>query len=244
VDWYRARVTDPIEVQQTSTIVNSCFNVNGLNPSYTLNDTRGFCELIERDPSTGAIVRVYNSFRNEGELEISGVDMNVRWTTDIGDGGMLMINAMANYLIDQRQRYGADLVDDYAGYGGAAKFRANTGVTYAWGRGHRVTLSWNYRDATDTATTFATTPNAAGTQAPTLQRNQQITGYKSTSLFNLSAGTSFGPVDISLNISNVFDKEPRPGGYDIRDPRNGFGSFSPFDDLVGRRYLFNVTMDF
>ncbi len=245
IDWYSAKVTDPIEVQQTSTIVNSCFNVNGLNPGYTLDDDLGFCSLIERDPSTGQIVRVYNSFRNEGELEISGVDMSLRWTKDIGDGrGTLMINSMMNYLIDQRQRYGADLVDDYAGFGGASKFRANTGVTYAWGRGHRVTLSWNYRDATDSPTTFATVANAAGTQSPTLQRNLQITGYKSTSLFNLSAGTSFGPVNASLNINNLFDKEPRPGGYDIRDPRNGFGSYSPFDDLVGRRYLINLTMDF
>jgi hypothetical protein len=136
------------------------------------------------------------------------------------------------------------LVDDYAGYGGASKFRANTGVTYAWGRGHRVTLSWNFRDATETATTFATTANAAGTQSPTLQRNLQITGYKSTSLFNLSAGTSFGPVNASLNVNNLFDKAPRPGGSDIRDPRNGFGNFRPFDDLVGRRYLLNLTMDF
>jgi outer membrane receptor protein involved in Fe transport len=243
VDFYRAVVTDPIEVQQTSTIVNSCFNVNGLNPTYTLDDARGFCELIERDPSTGQIVRVYNSFRNEGELEISGVDMNVRWSTDVGRG-MFQINTMMNYLIDQRQRYGADLVDDYAGYGGASKFRANTGFTYAWGSRHNVTLTWNYRDATDSPTTFATVANVDGTQSPTLQRNQQITGYDSTSLFNLSAGTTFGQVNVSLNISNVFDTEPRPGGYDIRDPRNGFGSFSPFDDLVGRRYLFNVTMDF
>ena len=244
IDWYRALVTDPIEVQQTSTIVNSCFNVNGLNPGYTLADTRGFCDLIERDPSTGQIVRVYNSFRNEGELEISGVDVSLRWSKDIGDNGMLMINTMMNYLIDQRQRYGADLVDDYAGFGGAAKYRANTGVTYAWGGRHRVTLAWNYRDGTDTPTTFATVANAAGTQAPTLEVNRQVTGYSSTSLFNLTAGTTFGNVNVSLNVNNLLDTEPRPGGYDIRDPRFGFGSFSPFDDLVGRRYLFNVTMDF
>jgi outer membrane receptor protein involved in Fe transport len=243
VDWYRARVTDPIEVQQTSTIVNSCFNVNGLNPSYSLDDPLGFCDLIERDPSTGQIVRVYNSFRNEGELEISGVDMNLRWSTDVARG-TLQVNSMMNYLVDQIQRYGADRLDDYAGFGGAAKFRANTGVTYAWGGRHRVTLSWNYRDGTDTPTTFATVVNAAGTQGPTLEPNQQVTGYKSTSLFNLSAGTTFGPVNISLNVNNLFDKEPRPGGYDIRDPRNGFGTFSPFDDLVGRRYLLNLTMDF
>jgi iron complex outermembrane receptor protein len=243
IDWYRARVTDPIEVQQTSTIVNSCFNVNGLNPSYSLEDPLGFCELIERDPSTGQIVRVYNSFRNEGKLEIAGVDLSLRWSRDLGRG-TFQVNSMMNYLIDQIQRYGADQLADYAGFGGAAKFRANTGVTYAWGGRHRVTLSWNYRDATDTPTTFATVANADGTQSPTLEVNRQITGYKSTSLFNLSAGTTFGAVNISLNVNNLFDKEPRPGGYDIRDPRQGFGTFSPFDDLIGRRYLLNVTMDF
>lgn len=158
--------------------------------------------------------------------------------------GTFQVNSMMNYLIDQIQRYGADRLGDYAGYGGAAKFRANTGVTYAWGGRHRVTLSWNYRDGTDTPTTFATVANADGTQSPTLEPNLQITGYKSTSLFNLSAGTTFGPVNVSLNVNNLFDKEPRPGGYDLRDPRNGFGTFSPFDDLVGRRYLLNLTVDF
>jgi outer membrane receptor protein involved in Fe transport len=244
VDWYRARIADPIEVQQTATIVNSCFNVNGLNPTYTLDDERGYCALIERDPSTGGIVRVYNSFDNQGKLEISGVDTSLTWSTDVGQG-ILSLNTNMNYLIDQIQRYGADLVDNYAGFGGASKFRANTGVTYSWGNGRRVTLTWNYRDGTDSPTTFATTANAIGTQGPTLQNNQQVTGYESTSLFNLAGSTLIGQqVTLSLSISNLLGTEPTPGGYDIRDPRYGFGSFSPFDDLVGRRYLFNVTMDF
>jgi outer membrane receptor for ferrienterochelin and colicin len=244
VDWYRARVTDPIEVQQTGTIVNSCFNVNGLNPTYSLADERGYCGLIERDPSSGAITRVYNSFDNQGKLEISGVDTSLTWSTDVGQG-ILSVNTNMNYLIDQIQRYGADLVDDYAGFGGASKFRANTGVTYSWGNGRRVTLTWNYRDGTDTPTTFATAANAAGTAGPSLQTNQQITGYQSTSLFNLAGSTLIGQqVTVSLSVSNLLDEEPRAGGYDVRDPRYGFGTFSPFDDLVGRRYLFNVTMDF
>ena len=49
---------------------------------------------------------------------------------------------------------------------------------------------------------------------------------------------------VNLSVSNLFGEEPRPGGYDVRDPRHGFGSFSPFDDLVGRRYLLSVTMEF
>src|SRR5690606_29483615 len=127
-------------------------------------DPRGFCDLIERDPVTGAIVRVYNSFLNEGKLEISGVDVSMRWTSAPGTvPGFLSVNTNWNYLIDQLQRYGADRIQDYAGYSGAAKFRANTGITYSWGRGHRVTLTWNYRDATDSPTNFATAPNTTGT---------------------------------------------------------------------------------
>ena len=49
---------------------------------------------------------------------------------------------------------------------------------------------------------------------------------------------------IEFYAKNLLDKTPRPGGYDIRDPRGGFGSFSPFDDLNGRRYSFNVTKEF
>ncbi len=244
IDWYRAKVSDPIEVLATGTIVNTCYNINGLNPSFSLDDARGFCSLIERDPVSGAIARVYNSFDNQGKLEISGVDLSLRWSLANRLPGVLSINTNLNYLLDQIQRYGADLVDDYAGFGGASKLRANTGATYAWGRGHRVSLTWNYRDSTDTPTTFAVTPNQTGSAGPTLQTNQLFTGYKSTNLFNLTAGTNFGPINAGITVSNLFDKSPRPGGYDLRDPRQGFGSFSPFDDLVGRRYSFNMSMDF
>src|SRR5690606_34511266 len=189
-----------------------------LNPTYSLEDPRGFCELIERDPVTGNIVRVYNSFDNQGELLISGVDLSLRWSSAPGTlPGTLFVNTNLNYLIDQIQRYGADLVDDYAGFGGASRFRANTGMTYSWGRGYRVTLTWNYRDATDSPTSFATTPNATGSASPTLQRNPILAGYKSVNLFNLTAGATFGPVNASVTVSNLFDKKPRPGGYDLRD---------------------------
>jgi len=245
IDWYKAKVSDPIEVQQTGTIINSCFNINGLNPTYSLDDPYGFCGLIERDPVSGAILRVYNSFGNEGKLEISGIDVSLRWSSAPGTlPGTLSVNTNWNYLIDQIQRYGADRLGDYAGFSGAAKFRANTGITYMWGRGYRVTLTWNYRDSTDSPTTFATTVSPTGASGPELAVNPLIAGYKGVNLFNLTAGTSFGPVNASVSVSNLFDKKPRPGGYDIRDPRAGFGSFSPFDDLVGRRYSFNLSMDF
>jgi outer membrane receptor protein involved in Fe transport len=135
-------------------------------------------------------------------------------------------------------------VDDYAGYGGAAEFRINTGFTYTVGR-HRLTLTHTFRTETDSPTTFATTVNAEGSNGPTLQRNMITTGYDAAHMFNLTASTTFSErLNASVSVSNLLDTKPSPGGYDIRDPREGFGSFSPFDDLVGRRYSFNLQMDF
>lgn len=249
IDWYKARVTDPVELLQTATIIQSCFNVNGLNPGFTLDDPNGFCSLIERDPGTGGIQRVYIEYANQGKLQISGVDVSLRWSAAMADIGLpslpgfLSINTNMNFLLEQTQRYGVENIDDYAGYGGASEFRSNTGVSYNWDQ-HRLSLTWNYRAGSDTATSFATVANESGTTSPTLQKHARNTGYKASHLFNLTYGIRLGVMNASLSVSNLFDKKPRPGGYDIRDPRSGYGSFSPFDDLVGRRYSFNLTADF
>ncbi|MGV3592920.1 MAG: TonB-dependent receptor domain-containing protein [Gammaproteobacteria bacterium] len=249
VDWYRARVTDPVELLQIGTIVNSCFNINGLNPNFELDDPLGFCSLIERDPGTGGIQRAYIEYANQGRLQIEGVDVSLRWSAAMADLGIeslpgtLSLNTNMNFLLEQTQRYGVTGLGDYAGFGGASKFRASSGLTYSWDR-HRVTLQYNYREGTDSNTQFATVANAEGTNSPTLQRNPIFTGYKDTHLFNLTASTMIYDTNVSFSISNLFDKKPRPGGYDIRDPRSGFGTFSPFDDLNGRRYSFNVTREF
>jgi outer membrane receptor protein involved in Fe transport len=249
IDWYKARVTDPVELLQTVNIVNSCYNINGLNPNFSLDDPKGFCSLLERDAGTGAIQRVYIEYANQGRLQISGVDVSVRWNAAMADLGLeslpgsLSINANMNFLLEQTQRYGIDFLGDYKGFGGASEFRMSTGVTYGWDR-HRLTLTWNYRDATDTATSFATVANTTGTASPTLARNMQVTGYKDNHLFNLTAATMIYDTSVSFSVSNLLDSKPRPGGYDLRDPRGGFGNFSPFDDLNGRRYSFNVTKEF
>jgi len=251
VDWYKARVSDPINVLTTATIVNTCYNINGLNPTFSLNDPKGYCSLIERDPVDGGIERVFLSFDNQDRLEISGVDIAVQWSANLVDlgfdnaPGRLSINTNMNFLTDQIQRFigSTDEVADYAGFNGASKFRSNVGFTYSWNR-HRVTLVWNYRDATKSPTTWQTTWNAQGTAGPELRENPEVAGYKSVHMFNLTAGTRVGAVNLSLSINNLFDKKPRPGGYQLADPRNGFGTFSPFDDLTGRRYAFNLAVDF
>jgi hypothetical protein len=69
-------------------------------------------------------------------------------------------------------------------------------------------------------------------------------GYEDSNSFNLTAGTIIGPVNASVTVSNLLDTKPGRGGYDIRDPKQGFGTFNPFDDFNGRRYSLNLSMDF
>jgi hypothetical protein len=252
VDWYEARVTDPIEVQQTAAVVNSCFNVNGANPTYSLNDPGGFCDLIERDPSSGAITRVYNTYGNQGIAVIRGLDFTLRWSASLADLGMgnapgsLSFDTSGNYLIDQIQRFvgSTDRTADYAGFGGASRFRTVSNFGYRWGAGNRVQLQWSYRLGTDTPVTFTTTRAANGTTGPVLERNALFAGYHTSNMFALTGGTRLGNVNASVSINNLLNSKPSRGGYDFRDPNQGLGTFSPFDDLVGRRYSLNLSIDF
>ncbi len=251
VDWYEARVSNPIEVATTTQVVNGCYNINGLNPSYTLDDPQGYCKLIERDTATGQILRVYNTFTNQNKLVIRGLDVTTRWSASLSDlgfeslPGTLSVNISGNILMDQIQFYGGDVTADYAGYSGASKLRTNTIVSYGWGDGNRVSLTWDYRLGTRTPTNFSASTTANNvTTSPTIQNNKLFAGYPAANLFSATAGTRLGPVTASLSINNLLNTKPSRGGYDLRDPMQGLGTFSPFSDLVGRRYSVNLSMDF
>ncbi len=252
LDWYEARVSDPIEVLTTGSIVNTCYNLNGQNPNYQVDDPAGYCSLIERDPTDGSIVRVLNQYDNQDKLIIRGVDITLAWSAALADMGLagapgsLSLTMSGNYLLDQIQRYvgSADQVANYAGYGGVSKFRSSTGLSYNWGGGHRATLTWQYRLGTHTPTTYRAAASADGQFTPVIDINPVLSGYGTTNLFNGTYGTRIGSVNASVTISNLLDTKPKPGGFDHRDPRAGLGNFSPFGDLVGRRYSVNLSVDF
>jgi hypothetical protein len=243
-------VSNPIDVTRTAAIINSCYNINGSNPTLSINDPNGYCSLIQRDQVSGAISRIFNPYENQDKLVIRGLDVGLNWTAALADlgfeslPGSVSLAVTGNYLMDQIQRYSGspDKLADYAGFNGASRIRTSTGFGYNWGR-HRAVLTWQYRLGTQTPTTFATTPNITRTQSPTVKRSPLFAGYRTFNQINGTFGTKIGPVNASLSISNLLDTKPSWGGYDLRDPRNGFGNFSPFDDLVGRRYSLNLSVD-
>jgi outer membrane receptor protein involved in Fe transport len=237
IDWYKIKISDPIDVLSGQLILNACFNVDGTNPTYSLDDPAGYCKLIERDPVSGSVRTMYAKYANIGELKVSGIDTSIRWSAPFAEMGLasvpgnLSVNVSANFLQDQNQPITVGgSVFNFAGYAGASKLRTNTTIGYSTGD-MRVSLNWLFRKGTDGLLTN-------NTPSPT------IAGYPSNSLFNLNGAMRFGPVNVSATISNLFNKAPDVGGYFVADQTGGFGTFDPYGDLVGRRYSLSFTMNF
>ncbi len=237
IDWYSIKISNPIDVLSGQNIQNACFNVDGSNPTYSLNDPGGYCALTVRDPVSGANTTINSVYANIGEISTEGVDFAINWAAPFADMGMesvpgqLTLRVNANYLIDQSLpvTVGGDL-QNYAGYVGASKYQTNTTVGYTWDNFH-ASVNWLWHNGTKGL--------AANNRPTTLNA-----GYPSGNLFNLSVGTRFDKVDVSLNINNVANAKPDPAGYAYADQTQGFGTYDPYADLVGRRYSLNLTANF
>jgi outer membrane receptor protein involved in Fe transport len=237
VDWYSVKISNPIDVVSGQLIVDACFNVNGTNPNYQLDDPTGYCRLIERDPSSGGIRTINAIYDNIGRLGVEGIDTTIRWSAPLADMGIeslpgaLSVSFGANVLLKQEQpvSVGGEVLN-YAGYVGSARLRTNTNFNYSWGDS-RVGVTWLYR--TQTAALVNNRPS------------DQVAGYKWGHLFNLSAGTRLREnVDVGVSVSNLLNTKPTRGGYFYADQTQGFGTFNPYGDLVGRRFSVSLTATF
>jgi outer membrane receptor protein involved in Fe transport len=244
VDWYSIRIKDAIAVQSSQQIMNACFNqdgtaadgyADGSNPTYSLSSP--WCDLIERDPVSGAISFTRTSYANNGENSVKGIDVNLRWSAALADMGMaslpgnLSLNIGTNFLMEQNQPVTVGgALQNYAGYVGASKIRANTVLGYSLDN-YRVNLTWLYRLGTK---------GLGGDNRPTTL----FAGYPTGNLFNLGLNGKFSNVDVGLNVSNLLNTKPGRAGYAYADATQGFGTYDPYGDLVGRRYAMNFTVSF
>ena len=194
--------------------------------------------------SIGGIRYGRTPYLNRGKLIIRGLDASMNWSGALADMGFenakgrLSVGINANFLFDQIQALTAGSnTRDNEGIGSATPFRSSTNLSYSWDV-NRVSVQWQYRSGTCVAG-VAPAGNVAGKLPCATGRTQ----YPVTNTFSISGGTRIGPVNASLNISNPLNKKPRTATYLFTDPTQGFGTFNPFDDITGRRYSINLSMD-
>ncbi|PHY21534.1 TonB-dependent receptor [Caulobacter sp. BP25] len=213
VDWYQITVHDAIASQSATQILSLCAQRGGV-----------FCNLVTRDPSTGAITNLLQGVQNLAEVKTSGVDSTLRYefSTDLGRFAAVLDTSYLESFktTSPNPAGGAAIVDERAGKGdqprstyphwkGQASFSWTGGAWNALWRGRYIGSTTDVANAVKDAKTKAIFYN------------------------DLEGGYQFDKRDasISIGVSNIFDKAPpasyanAPINYDIYtyDARGRFG---------------------
>ncbi len=245
VDYYTIEIEDMIALETADSTYERCLSM-AFNP--TGDPTVPACQQIYRNPSSGNAANVDRSFTNEGRAVMSGIDLQLNWSRDLGPGGFNM-NTVANFNLEAltQDRPGLDEID-HSGFNSCAlqiqcqryDYRLFTTFSYFQGPWN-ISLRHQYWPKLDNGG---------------CRTNRQSNGclYSSNptyNLFALTAGYRFQDrYRVSLGIENLFDEEPPCLGYNP-DANGGrfaadctHGAGSAVYDPLGRRFFLGLNMEF
>jgi iron complex outermembrane receptor protein len=234
VDWYHIKIEGAIGTIGAATSVQSCFNNPvgaATNPNFALGNS--FCQLIRRDPSTGDIVQVVDTFANLGSYDTQGVDFQVDWGFGLGavglsdDYGRLAFNVIGSYTskFDVTPIPGGN-VEHHAGTvsnligSNYAKWKALSSVRWSWSA---VELGLHWRRISAVQDFLA-----GGPAAPAFNYFDADARWKINDMFEVRAG-----------VNNIGDKQPPVYTSEIQantDPSTY--------DVLGRRYFVGLKARF
>ncbi len=84
VDYYNLTLTQPIASRTAKVILNGCY----------YSGIQELCDLVQRDPTTGQIVNIYDTATNVGEDRTDGIDVAVRYMVPTAEYGRF------NFVVD------------------------------------------------------------------------------------------------------------------------------------------------
>jgi outer membrane receptor protein involved in Fe transport len=242
VDFYNIEITDVIATIDSTFVYSKCLNADGVsNPTYSLNDPGGYCDMIGRQPQTGERDTVQAPYVNSGMLETRGVDFAINWTADFGDSGMaLNINSLITYL-DQfkiQDATGEPILDvrdtlSTTYYGAQYKYKLNNTFRLDFASG-RTNIGLNWRHLPEVRSETATR-NPATTQL----------GADAYDVFGLFASHQINErLTLRGGVDNLLDEDPvvveaRPGVDSNTDVTR-----SEYYDVLGRRAYIGLSMSF
>ena len=220
-----------------------------------------FCSLVNRDAS-GSLWRssggfVTNLGQNIGGVSTTGVDINVSYSTEIGDVGRLSLNFVGTYLdsLVTDTGVGATPTYDCVGlYGNVCgspnpKWRHQARVSFDLPNGMGASVRWRHFDG---VTLDAVDPNpnlfnGSNTgPAPGGIARPGLAGFSSINYFDLALTWDVGDhYKFRLGANNLLDKAPPTTGSQAcpAGPCNG-NTFAQVYDALGRYLYAGVTLEF
>jgi outer membrane receptor protein involved in Fe transport len=241
IDLYSIEITDAIATIDATFVYGKCFNADGAsNPTYSLSDPGGYCDLITREVNTGERSTVQAPYKNSGNLTTEGIDLAVNWTTDMDSGASFYINSLVTFLdsFEIQDAAGEPILDvrdtlSTTYYGAQYKYKLNSTFGYNFGGGKTsVGLNWRYLPEIRSETA---TRNPATTQ----------TGADSYQVFSLFSRVAINDrLEFRGGIDNLLDEDPliveaRPGVDTNSDITR-----ADYYDILGRRAYVGLKMSF
>jgi len=231
VDWYNIEVKQAITTIPLQSIINSCYNLNGGNPSYSA--TNFYCGLTGRNLSDGTITNVLLSNQNVGGFRTKGVDLetDLRYPLPVGS---LLFNGTLSYVYNWEiqllpgtpwQNVNGEIVPTVSTLQPSTpKLRGLFRPSYEMGSfriGARIQYISSMVDPT-----YLVNPATA------------LAGVPAYFYYGLDANYRFRSFDIRAGVDNLADKGPPVvrGTPSVTSPT--------MYDTIGRRYYIGATLSF
>ena len=216
LDYFDITIEDAIDNFTAQTTVDQCVR----QPDFPNNP---FCNLIERDPSTGLVLRIDALAINAAEAEATGIDFSFKYSAEVGPGNLgldlIGTHSMSNDFIPFD---GGEVIDNQ-GEIGYPDWKANLTARYqfdAW------SASWSTRYI-----------RSVNVENDSVEAFGKIGSYL---YHDVQARYVFGDerrYTAFVGIDNVFDKEPPFLGQGIPGDVTGTNTAADVYDAI-RRYWY------
>ncbi len=224
IDWFDITLEERIASVEAVTIVQRCFNRDGANPTFDINNS--WCQLFRRDPNSGGVVGLQQFSRNQATTQVTGIDLAVNYGIGLGAAGDLAWQLQTSYTSKwAEQTTSVDPINDFAGSIGSATaqsfptWRGQLQTTYTW-QDLQVGVTTRYIDSMiNRQVVFGSSPVTN-------------TGTPDTWYFDLSARYNvMENFTVRLTVNNLGNQQPR-----LYSPNVQANTDPSLYDVLGRRY--------
>lgn len=244
LDYYKIKVSQAILGDDVNELISNCFNYLGGNPTY--DPTAVSCTFLPGSASwanqglfdpTDPSGNGYFLLNNNGEIDTSGVDLQVDWGFDLpGAWGSLSANLLTTYLIEYNLALTRGVgSNDYAGtinyFGGGISIgqtlpRIRASINTQWDVGPiSLLIRTRYIDAMD---------NRGTIQYPI--EGATFSGVGAQWYFDTAMNYKITDnIEARVGLNNTFDVKPQ-----IYSPNVQSGTDPSTYDVVGRRFFVSL----
>ncbi|HWK54561.1 MAG TPA: TonB-dependent receptor, partial [Hyphomicrobiales bacterium] len=232
-DWYNVEIRDAVGTLGVQRIVDEC----------EINGVAALCAQFERDPATGFIGRVFNTYLNVAQAKVEGVDFEVAYAMEPNffDSELETLNfrMLGGYIKERSDTPLGGTPLDQAGWLATPDLTAIATLTYGLGN-YSIQLQQRYIAPTENRNTGASSSWVIGKDVDTLDISSgNYTNLQLAYNGDLQSGATWR---LSFNVTNLFDRPPPiVPNYGTRA---GAQSIPSSYDEFGRRYQINLNMAF